>query len=65
MGVLLMLSRKLSMLEIPWDKEVTANCLLELLMELIPAAMDEYGLNKVQLPLWMQQSLINGFSWFG
>ena len=34
-------------------------------LELIPAAMVEYGLNKVQLPLWLQQSLINGFSWHG
>ena len=30
------------------------------LEELIPAAMDKYGLNRVQLPLWLQQSLING-----
>ena len=33
--------------------------------ELIPAVMVEYGLNRVQLPLWLQQSLIYGFSWYG
>ena len=61
-----MLSWKLSVLEIPLDKELTANCLVETrtkLEELIPAAMVEYGLNRVQLP-W-KQSLINGFSWYG
>ena len=26
--------------------------------------MVKYGLNRVQLPLWLQQSLINGFSWY-
>ena len=44
------------MLEIPLDKELTANCLLETrtkLEELILAAMAEYGLNRVQLPLWL------------
>ena len=55
------------MLEIPLDKELTANCLVEArtkLEELIPAAMVIYGLNRVQLPLWLKQSLINGFSWY-
>ena len=59
---------KLSLLEIPLDKELTANCLVETctkLEELISAAMVKYGLNRVQLPLWLQQSLINGFSWYG
>ena len=63
-----MLSWKLSVLEIPLDKELTANCLIETrtqLEELIPAAMVKYGLNRVQLPLWLKQSLINGFSWYG
>ena len=58
-----MLLWKLSVLEIPLDKEVTANCLLETrikLEELIPAAMIEYGLDRVLLPLWLQQSLIKG-----
>ena len=61
-----MLSWKLSVLEIPLEKELTANCLVETrtkLEELIPAAMVEYGLNRVQFPL--KQSLINGFSWYG
>ena len=63
-----MLSWKLSMLEIPLDKELTANCLVETrtkLKELIPDAMVIYGLNWVQLSLWLKQSLINGFSWYG
>ena len=62
-----MLSWKLSVLEIPLDKELTANCLVETRtkLELIQAAMVEYGLNRVQLPLWLKQSLINGFSWYG
>ena len=49
-----MLSWKLSVLEIPLDKEFTANCLVETrrkLEKLIPAAMVKYGLNRVQLPL--------------
>ena len=33
--------------------------------ELIPAAMVDYGQNRVQLALWLQQSLNNGFSWCG
>ena len=63
-----MLLWKLSMLEIPLDQELTANCLVESrtkLEELTPAAMVKYGLNRVQLPLWLKQSLINGFSWYG
>ena len=63
-----MLSWKLSVLKIPLDKELTANCLVETrtkLEELIPAVMVNYGLNRVQLPLWLQQSLINSFSWYG
>ena len=59
-----MLSRKLSMLEIPLDKELTANCLIETCTiheELILAGMVD-GLARVQLPLWLQQSLINSFS---
>ena len=62
-----MLSWKLSVLEIPLDNELTANCLLETrtkFEELILAAMVKYGLNKVELPLWLKQSLINGFSWY-
>ena len=62
-----MLSWK-NVLEISLDKEITANCLVETctkLKELIPAAMVKYGLNSVQLPLCLQQSLINGFSWYG
>ena len=62
-----MLSRKLSVLEIPLDKELTAKCLVGTrtkLEELIPAAMVKYALNRVQLPLWLQQSLkFSGFSW--
>ena len=51
------------------DKELTANCLVEThtkLEELIPAAMVDYDLNKVQRPLWLQQSLIKLFLmvWF-
>ena len=63
-----MLLWKLSVLEIPLDKELTANYLVEThtkLEELILAVMVEYGLKRVQLPLWLQQSLINGFSWYG
>ena len=63
-----MLSWKLSVLEIPLDNELTANCLIETrtkLEELIPAAMFKYGLNRVELPLLLKQSLINGFSWYG
>ena len=58
------------MLEIPLDKELTANCLVETrtkLEELIPAAMVDYGQNnRVQRPLWLQQSLIKQFLmvWF-
>ena len=61
-----MLSKKLSVFEIPLDKELTANCFVETRMklkELIPTAMVEYGLTRVQLPLWLQQSLINGILW--
>ena len=63
-----MLSWKLSVLEIPLDKELTANCLVETrtkLKEVIPAAMVKYGLNGKQLPLWLQQYLINGFLFYG
>ena len=52
------------MLEIPKDKELTANCLVKTrtkLEGLILAVMVEYDLNRVQLPLWLQQSLMNGF----
>ena len=57
------------MLEIPLDEELTANCIVETrtkLEELIPAAMDDYGLNRIQRPLWLQQSLIKWFLmvWF-
>ena len=36
------------------------------LEELIPAAMVDYGLNRVKCPLWLQQSLIKWFliAWF-
>ena len=63
-----MLSWKLSVLEIPLDKELTANRLVEThtkLEELILVVMVKYGLNRVQLPLWLQQSLINSFWWYG
>ena len=63
-----MLLWKLSVREFPLDKELTADCLVETrtkLEELIPAAMVKYGLNRVQLSLWLQQSLINGFPWYG
>ena len=63
-----MLLLKVSVLEIPLEKELTANCLVETctkLEELIKAAIVKYGLYRVQLPLWLQQSLINGFSWYG
>ena len=63
-----MLWRKLSVLEIPFDKGLIANCLVETcteLEELILAAMVEYALNRVQLPLWLQQSLMNGLSRYG
>ena len=43
-------------LEIPLDKELTAYCLVETctkLKELIPAVMLKYGLDRVQLPLWL------------
>ena len=49
-------------------QELTANCLVEThtkLEGLTPAVMVEYGLNRVQLPLWLQQSLNIGFSWYG
>ena len=57
------------MLEIPLDKELAAYCLVETrtkLEELIPAAMVDYGLNRVQRSLWLQQSLIKWFFmvWF-
>ena len=57
------------MLEITLDKELTANYLVETrtkLKELIPAAMVKYGLNRVQLPMCLLQSLFNGFLmvWF-
>ena len=54
-----MLSWKLSVFEIPLDKELTAICLIETRMkleELILAAMVRYGLNRVQLPLWLVYS---------
>ena len=63
-----MLSWKLSELEIALDKELTDNCLMETctkLEQLIQVAMVDLDLNRVQLPLWLQQSLINGFSWYG
>ena len=63
-----MLSLKLSVLEIPLEEELPANCLVETctkLKELIPAVIVKYGLCRAQLPLRLQQSLINGFSWYG
>ena len=59
-----MLLWKLSVLEISLDKELTANCLVEAhmkLQELIPAVMVKNGLTRVQLPLWLQQSLLMVF----
>ena len=61
-------SREMGVLEIPLDKELTANCLVETrtkLKELIPGVMVKYGLTRVQFYLWLQQSLINGISWNG
>ena len=60
------------MLEIPLNKELTANCLvetrrkLEKLILVAIMAMVDYGLNRVQRPLWLQQSLIKWISmvWF-
>ena len=55
------------MLEIPLDKELTANCLVEThtkLEELIPAAMVNCGLTRDSSPCGCKQSL-NGFSWYG
>ena len=49
-----MLSCKLSVLEIPLDKELIANCLVETRTkpdELILPVMVEYDLNRVQLHL--------------
>ena len=62
-----MLSWKLSVLEIPLEKELAANCLVEThtkLLKLIRAAMVKYDLNT-QLFLWLLQSLINSISWYG
>ena len=45
---------QLSVLDIPLDKELTANCLVETCMklkELIPVVMVKYSMNRVQLPL--------------
>ena len=58
---------KMSVLEIPLDKKRTANCFVETRtkLELIPVAMIRYGLTRVQLLLWLQQSLFNGISWNG
>ena len=46
---------KVNVLEIPLDKELTANCLVEtqtkLIKELIPVVMVKYGLTRVQPPL--------------
>ena len=56
------------MFGIPLDKELTANCLVETctkLEELVPAAMVKHDLIRVQLPLWLQLSLFNGFSLYG
>ena len=47
------------------DKELTTNCLVDTrtkLKELISAAMAKHGLKRVQFLLWLQQSLMNGFS---
>ena len=43
------------MLRIPLDKELTTNFLVETSMklEVTLAAMVDYGLNRVQLPLWL------------
>ena len=63
-----MLLWKLSVLRISLDKVLAAYCLVEICMEiekLILAAMVDYGLYRVQLSLWLQQSQINGFSWYG
>ena len=35
---------------------------LQLSEPVIPAVMVKYGLTRVQFPLWLQQSLINGIS---
>ena len=49
------------MLEIPLGKQLTANFLIETctkLKELNPAAIVKCGLTRVQLPLWLPQSLM-------
>ena len=50
-------------LKISVTKDLTANCLEETStkFELILAAVVECGLNRVQLPLWLQQSTIMVF----
>ena len=48
--------KKLSVLEILFDKELTANWL-------VGTRPKVEELIKVQLPLWLQQSLFNGISW--
>ena len=57
------------MLETSLDNELTANYLVDTrtkLKELIPPAMVDYGLNRVQHLLWSQQSIIKLFLmiWF-
>ena len=63
-----MLLWKFSVYAIPFDKELIDG-LVETrtkLEELILAAMVDYGLNRVQRPMWLQQSLIKWFLmvWF-
>ena len=58
-----LLLQKLGVLEISLNKELTTNCTE--LEELILAVLIEFGPNRVQLPLWLQQSLINCFLLYG
>ena len=55
-------------IEIPVDKKLIANALIKThkkLEEPILAVMFKYGLNWIQLLLWLQQSLFHGISWYG
>ena len=63
-----MLSWKVNVLEIPLDKEFTANCLVETrtkLEELIPVAMVNYGLIGYSASHGYSSPWLNGFPWYG
>ena len=40
---------------------ITSECIVTYII----LATSKYGVNRVQLPLRLKQSLINGFSWYG